>query len=274
MSKLETRWLYVTSEELVALREKTDGTCILPMGCVEKHGLHLPLGTDSLQAGEIAFRASQMEPVAVFPDFIFGDIGECTPNTPPGTISLPMETQMLLLGQLCGQIVRNGFRRIIIFNGHGGNRPLLNTFLQEINKEKHNYQVHLVHIHCDVMKRIAKAKALKGLQNADRQLAETCKEKNVLDGHAGYSETAYMMGIAPKCVHMNRLGIVSGKSTDRSHVYDENGIQVRDQGWEMDFPHWIDSDEPIGCNERIGEAALRLEAERVAGLIRKFKREK
>ena len=49
MASMETRWLYVTSEGFEELREKTQRTCVIPIGCVEKHGLHLPLGTDILK---------------------------------------------------------------------------------------------------------------------------------------------------------------------------------------------------------------------------------
>ena len=270
-SGIETRWLYTTSENFISLREASKNTCIIPIGCVEKHGLHLPLGTDMIQASNIVLQASKIETVCVFPDFTFGDIGECTPNTPTGTISLPLETQILLMKQLCEQIARNGFDKILIYNGHGGNRPWLSAFLQEHRKSTYKYELHIINIHCDVMKRIAKAKAIRGLKEEDRELARNYREQGVHDGHAGYSETAYVMAVAPKSVKMDRLGILSGKSTGMSEKYYKHGIQLRDEGWEIDFPNWIDSDEPIGCNERIGVAAMRLEAERVAGIIRRIK---
>ena len=58
---METRWLYVTSENFPALRTASKDTCIIPMGCVEKHGLHGPLGTDILQASAIAYMASLID---------------------------------------------------------------------------------------------------------------------------------------------------------------------------------------------------------------------
>lgn len=272
LANMETRWLYVTSEELEELREKAQGACVIPIGCVEKHGLHLPLGTDMIQAENIVYQASLRETVCVFPNFTFGDIGECTPHTPVGTISIPVETQFLLMKQLCEQITRNGFDKIIIFNGHGGNRPWLSMFLKEYEKYHENrYELYIVNIHCDVMKRIAKAKALRGLTIEDKQLAAECREAKVKDGHAGYSETAYIMATNPECVKMERLGVLSGACTGYYAKYKEMGIQLRDEGWEIDYPNWIDSVEPIGCNERIGKAALRLEAERVAGIFRRIK---
>lgn len=268
---METRWLYTTSENFSALREASKETCIIPIGCVEKHGLHLPLGTDILQASQIVWKASQIETVCVFPDFVFGDISEDAPNMPAGSITIPFEMEMLLLKQLCEQMARNGFRKIILYNGHGGNRPWLHVFLQELNKTSQSYTVHVINIRCDVMNRIAKARAYHRFTEEDKQLVEEFRGKKIRDGHAGYSETAYIMGTEPDSVHMDRLGIISGESLGLSEKYKELGIQIRDAGWGMDFPNWIDSDEPIGCNERIGKQAIKLESERVANLIRGIK---
>ena len=89
---METRWLYVTSESFPALREASKEVCVIPMGCIEKHGLHLPLGTDMIQANNIVYEASQMETFTVFPDFVYGDVPENSPNMPAGTVTIPLET--------------------------------------------------------------------------------------------------------------------------------------------------------------------------------------
>ena len=268
---METRWLYTTSENFTALREAAADTCVIPMGCVEKHGLHLPLGTDTLQASHIVWEASKIEPVCVFPDFIFGDLSENTQHTPAGTISLPLETEMLLLEQLCEQIARNGFKKIIVFNGHGGNRAWLSAFQRKLESKPHDYVFMIVNIHCDVMKRIAKAQAFKGFSEKDKELVMRCKDNPPRDGHAGYSETAYIMAVSPESVKMDRLGIQSGESRGLTDKYRKLGVQIRDYGWHIDFPNWIDSDEPIGCNEQIGQAAMRLEAVRVAHIFKRIK---
>ena len=57
---METRWLYTTSENLPLLREASKETCVIPMVCIEKHGLHLPLGTDIIEASGVAFAAHTM----------------------------------------------------------------------------------------------------------------------------------------------------------------------------------------------------------------------
>ena len=277
---METRWLHTTSENFTALREESKDTCIIPMGCVEKHGLHLPLGTDILQAEEIAWKASQLESVCVFPGFTFGDIGENTPSLPAGCISIPLETQMLLLEQLCEQIARNGFKKIMIYNGHGGNVPWISAYLRKLESKPHNYVLVNVNIKCAVMERIAKTLLQKGsgvfeaLTAEDEKLILECYEKKLRDGHAGYSETAYMMGNYPESVKMDRLGIVSGENLNLTGIYKGAGIQIRDNGWERNFPNWIDSDDPIGCNERIGQVALQIEAERLANAVKIIKEDK
>ena len=50
---METRWAYTTSENFASLIEESKGVCVIPMGCLEKHGLHLPVGTDIMLASTI-----------------------------------------------------------------------------------------------------------------------------------------------------------------------------------------------------------------------------
>ena len=142
---METRWLYRTAEDFNELRKASNDTCLIPMGCVEKHGLHLPLGTDIIHSSHIAHVASQMETVCVFPDFTFGDVPEAFPNTmPAGSITLPVETEMLLLEQLCEQIARHGYRKILIYNGHGGNQVWLQTFMRKMDSIRTDFIISYV----------------------------------------------------------------------------------------------------------------------------------
>lgn len=274
---METRWLYVTSENFTALREASCDTCIIPIGCVEKHGLHLPLGTDIIQASHCAYIASKMETICVFPDFIFGDVPGNW-NSPPGTITLPMQTQLLLLEQLCEQIARNGFKKIIFYNGHGGNRNWLSAFLRDIENRVHDYVPVIVHMASHQVTILGE----KLLEDGSGSIPELTKEDEELileyyqgdfheGGHAHFGETAWMLGICPESVKMDRLGIVSGKSLEFGKKYREIGIDIRDGGWDISYPNGISGDDPIGCNERIGKAAVRLEAERLVKAIKLIK---
>lgn len=277
---METRWMYTTSENFDALRKASSETCLIPMGCVEKHGLHLPLGTDVLHTSKIAHMASQLETVTVFPDFVFGDVPGIALDMKrigDGTINLPMETQLLLLEQLCASIERNGFKKILIYNGHGGNGPLLDFYARNLDNKPYKYTFAHVFMHLPAPHGMAEILIEKGrgsipeLTTEDEDLILKYHEMGMKGGHACMGETAFMMGTAPETVHLERLGIESGQRVECVKHLRDAGIIIKDHGWIMMYPNNFSGDDPIGCNERIGQAALRIEAERLANAIKVFK---
>ena len=274
---METRWLYTTSENFYKLRDESNLTCVIPMGCVEKHGLHLPLGTDIIHSSHIAYLASQLETVTVFPDFTFGDVSGTDFNQPEGTITLPLETIMLLLEQLCDSISRWGFKKILVFNGHGGNKSWLKAFARNINNKNKDYIFAIAHIDLPVPHKMAEILLEKGsgsipeLTKEDEDLILKYHEQNMKLGHACMSETAYIQGIAPQSVKMDRLGIESGANRGLTTYLRDAGIELRDGGWDIDYPDAYCGDDPIGCNERIGRAAVRLESQRLANTFKVYK---
>ena len=274
---METRWLYTTSENLPKLRELSKDTCIIPMGCVEKHGLHLPLGTDILKGSAVAYEASKLEPVTVFPDFIFGDVPSNSPTMPAGSITLPLETEMLLLEQLCEQIARNGYRKILVVNSHGGNNPWLASFSRKLTNKKRNFVFATYKVPFAAPHGLAKyllengSGSIPELTKEDEELLLKYHEQDMRTGHACMGETALMMAVAPESVHLDRLGIESGRSLHKADYFKEAGIQIRDDGWEFNYPNAYQGDDPVGCNERIGKAAMRFGVEKTAHAIKVFK---
>ena len=273
---METRWLYTTSECFPDLVKASAKTCIIPMGCVEKHGLHLPLGTDNIHSTHIAFEASKLETVCVFPTFFFGDVPG-GPAMPAGSISMPVKLEMELLEHLCDQIGRNGFEKIIILNGHGGNNPWLNTFLRDVMNRKKDYVVCYVMLKLQTPHKMAEyleahgAGSIPELTPEDEKLLADYHEMGMQIGHGGMGETSYLMAICPECVKMDRLGIESGLSTHEADYLNEAGITIMNGGWDINYANAYHGHDPIGCNERIGKAAVRMEAERVAHAIKVVK---
>lgn len=275
---METRWLYNTSETLPKLCEAAEKTCVIPMGCVEKHGLHLPLGQDIIQASHLTYMASQLETVCVFPDFIFGDVpGKVPYSAPYGDICIPLETQMLLLEQLCVQISDNGFKKILIFNAHGGNNLWLPAFLRNLYNKDYDFVVASYYVGLPAPHTMAEILEKEGsgsipeLTKEDEELIIKYHNDDMLIGHGCFGETAYMMGISPEAVHMDRLGIESGHSTHKADHLLKAGIRLASNGWDINYPNAYSADDPIGCNERIGKSALRIEAERAAKAFKLFK---
>lgn len=275
---METRWLYNTTETLSKLCEASERTCVIPMGCIEKHGLHLPLGQDIIQGSTLAYMASQIETVCVFPDFTFGDCpGKVPYSAPYGTICIPLETQMLLLEQLCEQISDNGFKKILVVNAHGGNNFWLPAFSRNLAYKDYDFVFATVYNELPAPHKMAEILEKEGsgsipeLTKEDEELIIKYHKEGMAIGHACMGETAYMMGISPESVHLDRLGIESGANLHIADHLVEAGLRISSGGWGLNHPNSFSGDDPIGCNERIGKAALRIGAEYIAKIYKLFK---
>lgn len=111
----EQNWMQVES-----LLERDD-RAVLPIGCVEQHA-YLSLATDTILAERVAAEAAEPLGIPVFPVVAYGH----TPNFAayPGTVSLRMTTLLAIVGDILDALSAQGFRRVLVVNGHGGNTPL------------------------------------------------------------------------------------------------------------------------------------------------------
>src|SRR5713226_2681583 len=73
---LSVRWEELTGGDFVKAIEKAQGTCVLPFGILEKHGPHLPLGTDLFNVRYASVHGAEQEYAIVFPEYYFGQIFE------------------------------------------------------------------------------------------------------------------------------------------------------------------------------------------------------
>ena len=94
---------------------------VAPLGSLEQHGHHLPLLTDTMIITEIARRAeAELSDVATFVPTLW--MGASDHHLAfPGTVSVDNNNYVLLLEDLVESLLRSGFRRIFLLNGHGGN---------------------------------------------------------------------------------------------------------------------------------------------------------
>lgn len=100
-----------------------DDRVLVPLGSTEQHG-YLSLGVDAILAERAAVAAAEAEGVPVLPALAFG----LTPTftSYPGTINLRLGTYLALLRDLLDSLRDQGFRRVLLVNGHGGNLPAAN----------------------------------------------------------------------------------------------------------------------------------------------------
>src|SRR6266513_94861 len=114
-TKLSVHWEELTAEDFRTAIQQSQGTCLLPFGILEKHGPHMPLGTDLLDVRHAALTAAQQDFVVVFPEYYFGQIFEAKHE--PGTVAYSSALQLQLLQETSEEMARNGCKKIIIVNG-------------------------------------------------------------------------------------------------------------------------------------------------------------
>ncbi|UCE39734.1 MAG: creatininase family protein [Candidatus Aminicenantes bacterium] len=153
---------------------------IIPIGSTEQHGPHLPLGTDSYIATDMAKMISSRAGVLVAPVVLAGY--SVYHSGFSGTLSLKPETMEQVLYETAEMLIKHGFRRIMFLNGHGGNTIVQSKVIHRIN---HNTE--------------AIAVAL-----GDYARGETAPPKDWFDQHAGVGETSIMLFLEPELVHMDR----------------------------------------------------------------------
>jgi creatinine amidohydrolase len=133
---MELEWARSKAGELRALAER-DAIVIVPVAAMEQHGPHLPVMVDSLLCAEVALRTARRvaahQPVVVAPT-VWSGLSEHHMAF-GGTFTLDFPTFLALLRCLCRSLVRDGFRRIFLLNGHGGNRFALRVVVDELARE-------------------------------------------------------------------------------------------------------------------------------------------
>ena len=227
-ASLPAKWEELTGPDFVAAIHQSQGVCVLPFGIIEKHGAHLPLGTDLLDVRFAVMNAVKQEYAVVFPEYYFGQIFEAQQQ--PGTIAYSLSTQLTLLQETVKEMARNGCKKVVIVNGHGGNDSLLPLFAQAQLASPHDYVVYVF-----------------GLPNLDAPGRPALKTS--MDMHGGETETSHMLIARPDLVHLDRAAQESGADQKRLSLPDSvyTGIW-----WYARFPNHY-AGEGAAANKELGE---------------------
>ena len=227
-ANLSPKWEELTGPDFIRAIHQSQGVCVLPFGIIEKHGAHLPLGTDLLDVRFAVFNAVRQEYAVVFPEYYFGQIFEAKQQ--PGTVAYSLETQLTLLEETVKEMARNGCKKIVIVNGHGGNNHLLPLYAQAQLASTRDYVVYVFGI-------------------PGRNTPGRPAQKTQNDQHAGETETSLMLIARPDLVHMDRATEESGADLNRQALPDTvyTGIW-----WYARFPNHY-SGEGAAANKELGE---------------------
>ena len=240
-------WEKLTSPDFEKAVPQCKGVCLLPIGVVEKHGDHLPLGQDALYIHRVCSIAAELESAIVFPLYYFGQILEA--KHVPGTIAISGELQLKLLENICDEIGRNDLKRIILVNGHGGNNNLLPFFCQLTLDKQKDYMVYLSN--------------LPSLGEEVRRVLEAKR-----DGHAGEGETSTMMYIHPELAKPERYSDY-GQPLHRLDAFKKAGLSTG-VDWYSDYPGHLAA-EKVEFTAEKGRVIIEAHAKIIAGQIRVVK---
>src|SRR3954449_1882756 len=245
--KLSVHWEELTAADFRDAITRAQGTCLLPIGIMEKHGPHLPLGNDLLNVRYAALNAAQQEYAVVFPEYYFGQIFEAKHE--PGTVAYSRGLQLQMLQETTDEMARNGCKKVIIVNGHGGNNSLLPYFAQTQLEAPHDYVVYV--------------------QDLARSGPGEPKHRSnpATDMHAGESETSVSMIARPDLVHLDRATRESGADQGRVKLPESlyTGIW-----WYARFLNHYAGDGSVGTKE-LGEFDTKAEISDLVTAIRAVK---
>lgn len=242
----------LTVGQFVQAVAKGAGTCVIPLGIMEKHGNQLPLGTDLFTARETARLAAQKEYTIIFPPYYFGQIFEAKHQ--PGTLAYSQKLIFDLLQETCAELARNGIKKIILISGHGGNEHFIPYFCQAQLAERKDYAVYYFNPEVDF--------------EQDPEVKKLIKTTSEM--HAGERETSELMAIAPHLVHLDNIDPAGGTDLKRMQ-----GIQNIYTGiwWYASFPdHYAGDARPASAE--LGKLLLAKNAELLTSLIRQVKQDK
>ncbi len=245
---MQVRWEYLTPPEFKKLA-KEEQICILPIGSLERHGEHMPYGTDALVAHEIALRAAQIEPCVVFPHYWFGQVHEAAAFA--GAINFPTRLLLEMLEVLLDQIAHNGFKKIVILSGHGGNTHFLDYFAMSQLDREVDYTLYI----------------LRGVGKHTRALGNLY---DTTPGHAGESETSNCMAVTPDGVVKMEQQIYEEPILPKYDL--EKALPGVHSGlwWYAKYPENV-TESPSYATKEKGEAMIQARAQDVAETLRAIK---
>jgi len=249
-------WEELSTPQFEKAVRKSEGVCILPIGCLEKHANHLPLGTDMYTSRSVCKAAAEREAAIVFPYYFLGQIAEARHY--PGTIAASHKLIMECLLEICDEIARNGLKKILIMSGHGGNLSFLSFFAQEMPRLDRDYCVYTGFI----------------ANYTDEQNEKIAELAGITDFglHAGMIETALMMHLRPDLVHMNEQDPAEGISMERLADI-ENCNLFTGFGWYAKYPAHFSGDHTTATKE-VGAAIFEMTVANVTDALKAIKADK
>ena len=280
-------WQDLREEEFEDAITRSKGVCILPIGCLEKHGQHMAVGTDYYIAVSIARRVAELEEAVIFPTGpwlgdMTGSHGAAHPELVKkrGNVAIKSQTLIRVLEELCDEIAKNGFTKIVIFNVHGGNIPMVGTLLREIQRKEKPYTVYdpyclladdYMHQPEPFTKMITENREeYSMITDTDIAVMKSWIPTGYQGGHANFLEAVQLMGDYPQLVAPDRYYAENGINTHRTDYLAELGINMQGS-YTACYPNSYSGAAPHGASQTIGQAMLYTHAKIAARQLKRIK---
>ncbi|HSH92031.1 MAG TPA: creatininase family protein [Ramlibacter sp.] len=181
---------YLSWTEIDALPDKENTVVVLPVGAIEQHGPHLPCAVDTIISSGVMGKALEKLPSEIrafgLSPITYGKSDEHLHF--PGTMTLTGPTLLAMVIEIGESVYRAGFRKLVFANGHGGQPQVLEMAARELRVRHGDYVIVPFHV-----SRLPNSSG-KYISEQEKRLAM----------HAGHSETALVMALAPETVRMDR----------------------------------------------------------------------
>lgn len=222
-----------TSEEF---KNKGYDTVVIPVGSVEAHGIHLPLGTDIFSPRKFCEIVDESigDTLWIAPEIPYGNCYEL--SIYPGTVTMPSEAMAEYIYYIGKSFYNNGIKNIIFLNGHGGNITALNLAAEKLVKI--GAVVSTINWWMDFSKEIL-----------------TITEGQ---GHGGEDETSAILSYDEGMVHMDKACC-----NKNIQLYP---VKFQDRGKTI-FENAITGDATLATKEK-GDKIFNVVAERIIGRIK------
>ena len=243
---MECRWIRTAEHDLRKLRDAAQGLAVLPLSSIESHGPHLPMGSDPLCLEHLLQRVTEHEVVALLPQLMYSYV--LAAKQLPGAIHIDSALLVQFVENICDEIHRNGFGKIVLLHGHGGCVPLLQMFCNRMAEKAKPYAIYAIPV-------------LPGMREVYDEVLETRDH-----GHACELETSLDLVAAPDLVQLDKL---QGRVYKPQPLPDV-GEALTPLGWACRWPEMVAGDPSKATREK-GEKIYAAWSDHVVDIIRKIK---
>lgn len=193
----EVQWRRLRAEQLRAAA-RDDAVVILPLGSLEQHGPHLPVEVDSTLGEQVALRIAMRmteagTPTLVLP-MVWTGVSEHHMSF-GGTVTLELSAYVALVEGIVRSVLRHGFRRVVLLNGHGGNENALRSIVDDLTPRLGVPIVQFCYWH-------AAAEAIAAILETQTALLHACE-----------AETSMMMACVDELVARDRIALAKVNQT-------------------------------------------------------------